>query len=342
MKIIKDKNEWERILKNFEKIDVFYTYDFMKVNCVIEPGYPESIYFEDENLRFFYPYIRRPLSDLPYVPDKYKEYSDITAPYGVGGPLFEGDVKKILPKIKEFFMDSKTISEFVRFHPLIENYRGLEDFYELIKISPIVYIDFNDFENIKDIFKSFRENVRRNIKYAEKMSYKCVISNKKEDIVKFYNVYINTMKLKGGEKRHFFPFDYFEKFSLASFSYFYFVYYKDILLSGGLFLISDEFSTYLFGGVSEEGYKTKGSTHFLFWNFIKEKFGSIDYLILGGGRGKEDSLLHFKRGFSKKEKPYFITRKIYFKEIYENLVSEFLKYKGIKKRPTLFPQYREI
>lgn len=342
MKVINTKEEWENILKNFENTDIFFTYDFLEINTIIEPGRVEAIYYEDESLRFFYPYIRRPFNNLPYVPDKYRDYSDITSPYGACGPLFKGDVRKIFKKLRDYFTDTKTVSEFVRFHPLIENHIPLSDYYDLLVISPLVYMDFSEFNDTESIFKSFNENVRRNIRFAEKNNFEFLISNKIEDIKIFYDVYINTLKVKQGERRHFFPFEFFKEISTKDFSSFYFIFKDKNILSSGLFLKYNIFSHYFLGGLSEEGYKTKGSTHFLFWCFIKENFKKFRYFSLGGGRGKPDSLLDFKRGFSKKEKDYIISKKIYFHDIYKELTFEFIKYKDIKDMPTLFPQYRDI
>ncbi len=341
MKVIKDKEEWKKILKKFKKVDVFYTYDFMKVNCVIEPGYPEAIYYEDENLIFFYPYIRRPLFDLPYVPEKYRDYSDITAPYGVGGPLFEGDVKKILPRIKEFFLDTKTVSEFVRFHPLIENYKGFEEFYYLIEISPIVYIDLYDFKEELRILKSFRKGHRADIKYALKKGYVFKEVNTINELTMFYKSYIKRMKENKADKRHFFPFEFFESLLNLRETKLYSVIYNDKPVCWAFFLLKKTFATY-FISVSVKK-SVRGANHFLIFSVIKEILEKkYRYLSLGGGIKGEDSLLTFKRGFSKKEKPYFISRKVYIKEIYEKLVNEFIKYKNMKERPKLFPQYREI
>lgn len=342
MKVITSKEEWEKILENFEKRDVFYTFDFLKINTLIENGYPEAIYYEDESLKFFYPYIRRPLSLLEYVPEKYRDYSDITSPYGVGGPLFEGDVKKIFKKLKDFFIDTKCISEFIRFHPLLENYNYLDTYYELLNISPIVYIDFPDFESEEKIFKSFSKGHKSDIKFAISNNFVFYLSNKIEDIKFFYDVYKNTLIKKGGEKRHFFPFDFFRELSLKEFVSFCFVKKDNKVLSSGIFLKYGIFSHYFLGGLSEEGYKTKGGTHYLIWCFIKENFKNFKYFSLGGGRGKEDSLLLFKRGFSKSEKPYIISKKIYFSDIYKELTEEFIKYKNLKEVPKLFPQYRDI
>ncbi len=169
-----------------------------------------------------------------------------------------------------------------------------------------------------------------------------MVSKDEEYIKLFYNLFVNTIRLRGGEKRHFFPFEFFKKISLSFHSYFCFSKFKEEVLAGALFLKYGNFSHYFLGGLSEKGYKTKGSTHFIFWSFIKNEFNKIRYFSLGGGRGGEDSLFHFKLGFSRKTKSYFISRKIYFKKVYEELVEEFLKYKKLKERPKLFPEYRDI
>ncbi|MEN3045235.1 MAG: hypothetical protein ABDH37_08520 [Candidatus Hydrothermales bacterium] len=341
MKVVKEKKEWERILKLFEPSDIFYTYDFIEANCQIEKGVPEAIFYEGDEGIFFYPYIKRSLNDLIYVPDKFREYFDITSPYGVGGPLLVGKIKNLSKMIEDFFKDSKVISEFVRFHPLIENYKNFEGIYTLIKVSSIVYVDFLDFKGEEEMFKSLRENHRRNINYAIRESFEIKINYPENFYELFYDKYIETMRNKMAEKRHFFPKSFFEKIKNINGVEFWLLFKDGLFITGDIFLKKYPYSSYFLGsGFSS---KLKGLNHFLIYSFMKDVFRkNFRFLMLGGGVGKDDSLFHFKLGFSRRIKNYFISKKIYFEKIYNELVEEFIKFKKIKEKPLLFPQYRDI
>ncbi len=341
IKIIKDKNEWEKVLSDFKIKDIFYTYEFIEANCIIEGGFPEAILWEGENGKVFYPYIKRPLYNLEYVPDKYREYFDITSPYGAGGVIFEGDTRGFLNDLRDFFIDEKIICEFIRFHPLIENHKIFEKDYKIIEVSPIVYIDLRKFKNEKEILKGFRKGHKADIKYAIKKEYLIKKNKEKEWIKKFYDFFIKTMKRVGSDKRHFFPLEFFIKLSRIKGVNFYYVLFEGNILCCAIFLKFYPFGTYF---LSASNILKRGGTHFMLWNFMEEIYKErFEFFCLGGGLSKgNDSLLHFKLGFSKNMKPYFISRKIYFKEIYDELTKEFMKYKSLKEKPSLFPQYRDI
>ena len=61
-------------------------------------------------------------------------YNDIVTPYGYGGPIAiadsENDRKQLIDKYyKEFAqccVDNNIVSEFVRFHPIINNVEGFD------------------------------------------------------------------------------------------------------------------------------------------------------------------------------------------------------------------------
>lgn len=66
------------------------------------------------------------------------QYYDIVTPYGYGGPMIleTNNGEKLKKEYSEAFgkycSDHKIVSEFIRFHPIFQNYLDVDDSYDVI------------------------------------------------------------------------------------------------------------------------------------------------------------------------------------------------------------------
>ena len=105
MKILKKETEWNRILKEeFENyFDVYYRYNYFKVFKKHFNAEPEAIYWEDKNIKIFWSFLIRNLNSFNWF--KNTPYSDLTTPYGYGGPLIQNAVDTCLKlRPREIFL----------------------------------------------------------------------------------------------------------------------------------------------------------------------------------------------------------------------------------------------
>ena len=114
-----------KFLSDFETFpDVYYNPDYCKLYEESENGVCETFEYSDENGCVVNVFIKRP---VPWMIDGV-QYFDIVTPYGYGGPLVihstnkQKLIKAFLENWMEYCKKENIVCEFVRFHPLLQNY----------------------------------------------------------------------------------------------------------------------------------------------------------------------------------------------------------------------------
>lgn len=110
-----------------------------------------------------------PLSEV--IPAQ--KYYDWTTPYGYGGPLIQGNIseqwiKEFMHELTQKCMQSGIISQFFRFHPLLQNQKILESVSDVIYMKKTIYIDTG---NSDVIFKNMTPNNRNMVRKAKKTEF---------------------------------------------------------------------------------------------------------------------------------------------------------------------------
>ncbi len=331
MIVIKDKITWNKYLSEFDFRDYFFEYDY--INTIKDEGgegYPEAAYYEDEKGKVFYPYLRRPMN-LEWIPEKYHSLNDITSPFGSGGYLHKGDISGFFSEWNTYVKSENIVTEFIRHHPFL---LSTQIPFEIIKIAEHIYIDLSEFNSTQDLFRSFRKGHKSDIKFAEKKYTHTSI-----DLLKFENIFSTFTKTRSLERQ----FQTFQNFShlkneikeiISSFG----IYTDDMLVTASMFLSSNNFSYYFSSGNIGNH---RGAYSLLVWKAMEEAWNKrINYFSLGGGIQANDSIFAFKKGFSDKTVPFYISRIIHDQTIYDDCVKAREAY--FKEKGTFFPAYRKF
>lgn len=162
---LEEAKKWDQLVRSFTKNDVYYLSGYVKAFYLNGDGEPILIYHESGETRAINVVIKRDLSTYKYFSGKLEEdtYFDITTPYGYGGFLVEGtDYETLQMEYEEFCLNEHIICEFVRFHPLLENWIGLEKLYTEVCLGDTVYIDTSSDDVIwKNIISKNRNVIRK-------------------------------------------------------------------------------------------------------------------------------------------------------------------------------------
>lgn len=332
-------DNWNKFIEQFSTLDVYYSQEYSNLSSAIENGAAEAVFYENDDGKIFYPYIKRKI-------DLNEEYLDIVTPYGYGGPVLEGDqnaIKMFYRQFNEYCTDNKIITETVRLHPLLKNDAYMKDVMHVEYIRKTTAVDLT--LSLEEIRKNYTSNNKRNIKKANKEGVNVFISNNhKKDIDIFIDLYYETMNRNNSLSYYYFDRSYFyrqmEEMLLCK-PYLLLAEYKNQIIGGILLLIGNEYAHYHLGASKTE-YLSLRPNNLLFDAMIEfSKSCGSKLLHLGGGYQENDSLFKFKTSFTNNNNyNYFLGKNILNEKIYKELSQIAAKNLSPISDSSYFPLYR--
>lgn len=322
--------------------DIYYEPVYGKLSEITDKGTLEIYDHSTERGTIRHMFIKR---SLPVEIDPDQNYSDIISPYGYGGPLIlevNGNVEDLVAEFNDSFTrycrDNKIISEFVRFHPILQNQKGFEKMYETIYMRNTVatYLD-----HVEDPFtQQFSKGTRKNIRKAIDAGVVTSVTENPQDLSTFVEIYYNTMDRNQANDYYYFPEKYFSFLEEEMSQYLINVnaYYDEVCIASGIYFAYDEIMQIHLSGTRRE-YLHLSPAYLLRHEAIKwAKEKGIKVVHHGGGTTNDpkDTLLAFKKQFSKDDLlDFYIGKKIYNQEVYDEMVP-----KSGKASSDFFPAYR--
>ncbi len=326
--------------------DIYFEPDYGKIYEELGEGTNHTFVYSDEYGKVSNMFLIR---DIPNCIINGVQYKDITTPYGYGGPVvtnfIEGYKDKLIDNyinnFREYCLSNHIVSEFIRFHPIIENAKDFIDVY------PIVYQRKTVGTNLKTsddpIQTECSKSVRKNVKKALKNGVTFQYIESPTNIDNFKEIYYSTMKRNHASDFYYFGQDYFD--SLLH----YFnknillikAIYQDKTIAMGFYFIYDKYiHAHLSGTLSE--YLYLSPAYVLRYALIQwGKEHEYSLIHHGGGVSNEenDSLFNFKRRFTKETLfDYYVGKKIWQPEMYQKLCEK----TGTTNVIDYFPAYRAI
>ena len=335
---VHDRKKWLDLISDLpiQNQDIYYHPDYLKLNCYKKNSDAYLFYNIENNKIWINPFIKIKIPS--YLLSENKNYYDLETAYGYGGPISNTDDKIFIKKSNELFVDwshnSSIVSEFVRFHPIINNITYVDDSVKIMENRITCSLDLKKINKNLDPFKS---KVKNMIRRAE-TELDCYISKKLEDFLEFKKIYLNLMINKNAEQEVFFSNSYFKKlYNLVKESGFMSIISnkQKKIISIGLFLIGKKSCHYHLSASISNNYKGVGN--YLIYNAaIYSREIGIETMHLGGGNlnSKEDNLFKFKNSMSTNNHIYFIGKRIYLPKVYSQL-----KINWKNKYPILFKKY---
>ena len=345
---LEEADKWDSIVKSFDKYDVYYLSGYTKAFNIHGDGEPILFYYDDENTRAINVVMKRDIEKDRNFRGKIEPetYFDITTPYGYGGFIVEGTINEnSLMQLNELYSDycvsNNIISEFVRFHPVLENSKLNSEIYEVIDLGNTITMNLASKEQIWNDLSSKNRNV---IRKALKSGVEIYWGRSSELIDEFIPLYNATMNKDNATDYYYFNKDFYNSV-LNDLKYncllFYAVFEGKVISSSMILFGNDKMHYHL--SASDREHQSLAPTNLLLYQAAcwgcENGYKSFH---LGGGLGsKEDSLYKFKKAFNKNSETYFsIGKKIFDQEKYYELI----KIRDINyddSNSTFFPQYRK-
>lgn len=333
------------------KLDIYFEKKYGELSALLEDGNPEVVEYkyEDENGRIYKLFIKRLIETNI---DSDVEYYDITTPYGYGGPIVEvltddkPETKESLLKsynedFEKYCKENNIVSEFVRFHPILENAKDFTNIYEVKDVQKTIAIWNNNGRPFDVEFSSSaRKRIRKNLR--EGMNFE-VIKNP-DNLDTFKEIYYETMDRAEAKLNYYFKQEYFQYIIDNFQDNIILVNIKNeegiVIASAVCFLYKDLYLHIHLSGTRRDYIKQSPaySLRFVISEWAYEN--GFQYAHGGGGTTSdpEDTLFLFKKQFSKQEPHQFsIGSKIFNEEIYNKLVE-----KTNTKDTNFFPKYRNV
>jgi hypothetical protein len=281
--------------------------------------------WEDGGGRVLYPFLLRDLSTLATIGDAASGLFDISTAYGYGGPLVDApaDERRCVARFRTDFdawcRRSAVVSEFIRFHPLLETDRGLEALVEVVPLSETVWCRVDGSSD--DLLSGMEAAHRRNLRKAQRAGLVVRVETETEALSRFQQLYTATMSRRRASDGYFFDDAYFLAFRelLGDRQALLGVRLGDEMVAGGLLMRMGRFAHYHLGGSSAAHLHLRPNNLFFFEAMLWAKRNGAEVLHLGGGYRPDDELLRFKRGLGRGRAAFAIGRVTHLPREYERL-----------------------
>ena len=310
-------------------IDIYYLKEYGKIWANYEKADFELFKYKKGSYSVIYPILKRKIDN---------KWRDVTSPYGYSGPLTNSRDKNFYKGFRQAFnlycQKNNVVSEFIRFHPLLENHFDAQGIIPLKKRGQTVWVDL--LKPTDQLLGDFRKGHRNIIRKSQNNNVLVKLESPQK-INQFYRLYIDTMKRKKSINFYLFSEKFFkDHFNKLNNNIFWLgAYYLDKFIAGAIFLKSANFLHYYFAG-SDDQYLSLSPGTLILWEAIKigKKLG-LHKFHLGGGI--DDKLFFYKSGFSDNRADFCTGEVIHNRKIYK-LLSQ--KKNSIKE--DYFPSYRQI
>jgi len=304
-------------------LDIYYKEDYGRLCKYIENGELIEFSFSSEfgEIKDFF--IKRPIPQLI----NNTKYYDLITPYGYGGPIILRSINKeklllsFNKKLEEYCFNNNIVSEFVRFHPIFENYKDFCDIYDSVFLRKTIGTNLTVDDPIS---YDFSKSMRRDLRKAIESGIECKIIEKPKNLITFRKLYEETMNRNHADEKYYFPDQYYEILCNElsdDILEIQAIYNGKIIASEIYFIAGDIMHAHLLGS-DELLFKLNGGALLEATAARWGKEHNYRFIHHGGGRtsAPDDNLYLYKKKFGKNtEFEFWIGKKIWNSDVYNKL-----------------------
>lgn len=301
--------------------DIYYQPDYARL--YVQPG--ESLFsfeYREGDAVFVNLAIKRPITQIGSKVCK-KIWYDLETPYGYGGFYSTCDdpefIEAALAAYRKRCEEERIIAEFIRFQPFNPfPVKNLGVFDLLIEDRDVVVIDL--LQSAEKRWSQYGSTTRNTLrKCARKLTFE-----PSDNLEKFENLYAKTMARNDADDFYYFDRAYYEGLLALDGVRLYQVSVDAQVISMAFFMVGEGLAHYHLSANDPEYFKLNGNYFMLDQAFEEAKRQGAHSFMLGGGRSPdpEDSLLHFKKKFSRQTRSFYIAGLIHNQSVYNDYVAQ--------------------
>jgi hypothetical protein len=341
----RDSSLWRELVYSSGCPDVYFLPEY--VGFFERWGDAEAclFFYKEKTNMLLYPFLRCALPRLGKPTNGSANHCDVSTAYGYGGPLVTivtedpGFVDRARRSVEKLFEDMGVVSEFIRFHPLLENHKVWRTVPSTFNRNTVV-IDLTS--STKEIWERMNSNTRRKIRQSLEQDLELDISRSPNVYAQFWKLYQATMERVHADQAYRFTLEYVLNFgeTMGENAVVCTIKQRDRPAAAGIFLKSGPFLHYHLGGSDAELLRMRPNDRMFFEMARWGKASLAQAFHLGGGYRSNDSLLRFKAGFSKDVLDFFVGRVVHDSHMYVALTKGRLRKREAPPAPGFFPAYR--
>ncbi len=324
--------------------DIYFQPQYGKLYEKIENGTCEVFEHCSELGTVYHLFIKRQIPEKVYN----EVWHDLITPYGYGGPLVvscaEGKNNLLVNEFKQVFerycLENNIVSEFIRFHPLMNNHTNFEGVYDIEFNRKTIYIDL---ESEEHIWGNMKSTSRNRIRKATGLNIQVVNDSSQRSLSKFIELYYKTMDKHNAAGSYYFHRDYFiELMNLNKSSEIFNAVLNGKTIASIIVLIGKDLIHYHLGATDPE-YYSLSPNNILFYEVAKwgAKAGFQKFHLGGGYSHPGDGIFRFKQTLNQHGVlNFYVGKKIWKLEIFSRLVEARSMEDDFDKNSTFFPVYR--
>jgi serine/alanine adding enzyme len=313
--------QWNEFLSRFPANlrDIYFTEQYLRL---YEDALhtPECFVYEDSGNTFLFPYLKRNIKLLD------SGYYDFETAYGYAGPIATVADDQFIRAAWGAFLnesrDRKLIAGFIRFHPLLANYKGMHKLLSVSFDRKTVAMDLclpKERMLSEEIHSKHRNVIRKACDYGLRF----VADEDFKNLDAFINIYNLTMDGMTADEFYYFKPAYYEaiKNNLKGNSFLGLVYDGEAIIAAAIFFYYGIYGHYHLAGSIKESQRCYPNNFLIYNAALYMQAKGVSQFHLGGGcrHGVEDSLYKFKRRFSQTEYEFYIGKLVIDQPVYDRV-----------------------
>jgi dTDP-4-amino-4,6-dideoxygalactose transaminase len=340
------QDEWLEVLSHAVQYDFYHLPHYHRVEELRLKARGRLFVYREGDYLIALPLLLSPVGEI--LPG----WNDASSVYGYGGPVASHDtvpepiVRNFHVALREALLERRAIAVFSRLHPLISQGDLVSGLGECLTSGQTVWLDLTlpPEQQRAQYRKTYRRVINR---HRRNSLVTCLHDLEKRYLSDFTRIYEETMRRVNAAPAYFFVEDYFKELAreLQSELHLFIVLIDSKPAAAALFTVCDGIVQYHLGGTRREFLKWAPMT--LLVDVVRLWANEIGAraLHLGGGVGaKNDSLFHYKAGFSDCRLDFATWRWVLVPEVYRELCQRWSgenEMKGVEPASAdYFPAYR--
>ncbi|MFA5039002.1 MAG: GNAT family N-acetyltransferase [Candidatus Omnitrophota bacterium] len=342
----KQKVRWQELWRSWPKHDIFAHPDLAAIYAAGGQR-AMAVFYKAEKGCILYPFVKRSLGALPWVPRELASFCDTTTSYGYGGAYYWG-ADEARSRISELFWKAydewarqeRCVSEFIRFHLFDDDLAA----YPGEKVERNANIVRSLTLTDDALWMDFEHKVRKNIKKARRSGLTFLADENGRYLEDFLRIYDQTMKRRNASGFYYFGREYFEALSrsLGPHKAYFHVLDGGRIVSTELVLYSSQTAYSFLGGTEDEAFDKRPNDLLKYEIMGWARARGIKNYCLGGGYEPDDGIYRYKLSFAPEgELRFFTGQRVIDEARYNELMSARERFQGgWAPREGYFPRYR--